>query len=83
VLPEIVAEYAMYAPSGEKYGSVSSDGVLVSRRALPPARGTTQRSPPYSKATLSWLTVGLRKSLVPCAMSDVLANATSNGATSK
>src|SRR5439155_5939488 len=61
----------MRVPSGEKYGSVSASGVAVSRRAAPPARGTTQRSPAYSKATRSLLTVGRRRRRVPSAATDV------------
>src|SRR5512142_3011432 len=57
----------MSDPSGEKRGSVSTSGVAVRRRACPPARPTTQRSPPYSNATASRLTAGWRSSLVPWA----------------
>src|SRR5205823_4258764 len=55
----------MSDPSGEKRGSVSTPGVAVSRRAEPPFRPTTQRSPAYSKATRSLLTAGWRSSRVP------------------
>src|SRR6185437_11338237 len=65
--PATVAVYAIIDPSGENRGSVSADGVLVSRRAFPPARGTTHRSPPYSNAIISRLTVGRRRNRVPCA----------------
>src|SRR5919198_3622415 len=62
-------------PSGEKRGSVSTPGVAVSRRAEPPFRPTTHRSPAYSKAMSSLLTAGWRRSLVPCALR-VVAQAT-------
>src|SRR5579859_1539153 len=75
VLPPIVALYAIWDPSGEKYGSVSSDGVEVNRRASPPARGTTHRSPPYSNATMSWLTVGWRSRRVPWAVAEATLDA--------
>ena len=39
MLPPTVAVYAIFDPSGEKYGSVSTLGVDVSRRAWPPVRG--------------------------------------------
>src|SRR5205807_9803939 len=67
VFPAMVAVKAIFDPSGEKYGSISAPWVEVSRRAGPPLRGTTHKSPAYSKATESRLTVGWRKSRVPCA----------------
>src|SRR5215213_7329100 len=67
VLPPTVAVNAILDPSGEKYGSVSTVGVAVSRRAWPPARATDHRSPAYSNATSSRLTVGWRRRRVPCA----------------
>src|SRR5438132_1007248 len=63
----MVAVKAICDPSGEKYGSISAPWVDVSRRAGPPLRETTHKSPAYSKATESRLTVGWRKSRVPCA----------------
>src|SRR5690349_10759866 len=57
----------MSDPSGENFGSPSTLTVLVSRRATPPLFGTTQMSLAYAKATWSRLTVGLRRSRVPCA----------------
>jgi len=53
-----VAVKAIWVPSGEKYGSVSTPGVEVRRRACPPLRETIHKSPAYSKATESRLTVG-------------------------
>src|SRR6185503_11618707 len=67
VLPPTVAVNAILEPSGEKYGSVSTVGVAVSRRACPPVRATAHRSPAYSNATSSRLTVGWRRRRVPCA----------------
>src|SRR5689334_14834872 len=61
----------MSDPSGEKDGSVSTPGVAVSRRAEPPLRPTTHRSPAYSKATRSLLTAGWRSRRVPWAWSAV------------
>src|SRR5262249_7921749 len=58
VLPATVEVKAICEPSGEKYGSISTPGVEGRRRAWPPARGTVQRSPAYSNATRSRLTVG-------------------------
>src|SRR5262249_33888425 len=66
MLPPTVAVNATLEPSGEKYGSVSTVGVAVRRRAWPPVRATAHRSPAYSKATRSLLTVGWRSSRVPC-----------------
>jgi hypothetical protein len=65
VLPPTVLVKAMSDPSGEKYGSLSTPGVAVRRRADPPVRPTTQRSPAYSKATRSLLTAGCRRRRVP------------------
>src|SRR5215467_3804313 len=64
----MVAVKAICEPSGEKYGSISSDGVDVKRRAVPPLRDTTHKSPAYSKAIESRLTVGWRSNRVPCAL---------------
>src|SRR5690242_2077442 len=58
----------MSDPSGEKRGSVSTPGVAVSRRAEPPLRPTTQRSPAYSNAMRSLLTAGCRRRRVPWAL---------------
>src|SRR5205085_7120226 len=58
----------MSDPSGEKCGSVSTPGVAVRRRAEPPLRPTTHRSPAYSKATRSLLTAGWRRRRVPWAL---------------
>src|SRR6185295_9532182 len=68
VLPATVAVNAICEPSGEKYGSISSEGVEVKRLAAPPLRDTIHKSPAYSKATESRLTVGCRSSRVPCAV---------------
>src|SRR5207237_3685756 len=57
----------MSDPSGENDGSVSTPGVAVRRRAEPPFRPTTHRSPAYSKATRSLLTAGWRRRRVLCA----------------
>jgi len=46
----MVAVNAIFDPSGENCGSLSTVGVAVSRRAAPPERGTIQRSPAYSNA---------------------------------
>src|SRR6185503_4763631 len=67
VLPPIVAVKAICEPSGEKYGSISTEGVEVSRRAVPPLRDTSHKSPAYSNATESRLTAGCRNNRVPCA----------------
>src|SRR5690348_1064331 len=71
VFPPAVPVYAMSEPSGEKEGSVSTPGVAVSRRAEPPVRPTTHRSPAYSKAMRSLDTVGWRRRRVPWALSVV------------
>jgi hypothetical protein len=67
VFPATVAVKAICEPSGEKYGSISTVGVDVKRRATPPLRGTIHKSPAYSKAMESRLTVGCRSSRVPWA----------------
>ena len=72
MLPPTVAVNAILEPSGEKYGSVSTVGVAVRRRACPPLRETVQRSPPYANATRSLLTVGCRSIRVPCPDATVL-----------
>ena len=48
-------------------------GVEVSRRAAPPLRGATQRSPAYSNAMESRLSVGWRRRRVPCPDKGVVA----------
>ena len=58
MFPATVEVNAICEPSGEKYGSISAPGVDVSLLADPPPRGTIHRSPAYSNAIESWLTVG-------------------------
>src|SRR5688572_20382136 len=73
VLPPTVAVNAILEPSGEKYGSVSTVGVAVRRRAWPPARLTAQRSPAYWNAMSSRLTVGWRRRRVPWAWASAVS----------
>src|SRR5947209_5377661 len=61
VLPATVAVNAICEPSGEKYGSISTPCVEVNRRACPPLRPTTQRSPADSKARTLILELNLLK----------------------
>ena len=59
--PERSDANAIQRPSGEKCGSDSTAGVLVRRRATPPARSAIQRSAPYVNATCVRLSVGSRR----------------------
>src|SRR5512142_2266681 len=57
-----VPVYAIQRPSEEKWQPNSLPGPAVSRCAVPPARGTSQRSPANSKQMSVALTAGCRKS---------------------
>src|SRR5712691_12679260 len=59
-LPAYSPLKAIHFPSGEKCGFVVWPWKLVTRRATPPARGTTQMFCAYAKAICVALTVGVR-----------------------
>src|SRR5262249_10671014 len=64
VLPAYSPLNAIQFPSGEKCGFEVWPWKLVSRRALPPARSTTQMLLAYANAICVALTVGVRNSRV-------------------
>jgi hypothetical protein len=64
VLPPYSALNATDFPSGENFGLCVCPWKLVSRRAFPPARSTTQMLFAYANAICWALTVGERSSRV-------------------